>query len=225
MARINKIVELNDKKEKTAFLKALEKNNNIVKNLYDEAFINNEGICYNIKSHISKYQGRCIAYTSFNEVLDIQDNELFVLEPAKIANCLKAGKTGISHYEVKGGYLILFNSGIEYTIGRYIDNKEIDYSYLKEMDENKIKETEINHIMENFKEHEFVDLKVGEYGMMITHRLFPLFNKTTNFTVGMYSTCDETFYGVFTNTIEEKNKKEEVVFEAKIKYFYKFLHL
>lgn len=225
MIRENIIVELNDKKEKTAFLKGLEKNNDIAKNLFDEAYINSEGVIYNINSHISKYQGRCIAFTSFNKVLNIVENELFKLIPSELVSCLKGGKTGITHYEIRDNKFILFNKGTEYEIGEYLDNKEINIEYLEEMDEDKVQETDINHILENFNNSEFVDLSVGEYNMMLTHRLFPVFNKSNSFKVGVYVKCDETFYGVFTNKIEERNKKDEITFSAEIKYFYKFLHL
>lgn len=225
MIRENMIVELNDKKEKTAFLKGLEKNNNIIKNLFEEAFINSKGVSYNINSHISNYQGRCIGFTSFNEVLRIEENELFKLTPSVLVACLKAGKTGITHYEIKDNKFILFNKDEAYEIGEYLDNKEISIEYLEEMDENKTDETDIEYVLENFGNSEFVDLKVGEYNMMLTHRLFPVFNKSSSFKVGIYTKCEETFYGVFTNKIEERNKKDEVTFSAEIKYFYKFLHL
>lgn len=225
MIRENIIVELNDKKEKTAFLKGLEKNNDIAKNLFDEAFINNKGVIYNINSHISKYQGRCIAFTSFNNVLKIEDNELFKLIPSVLVACLKAGKTGITHYEIRDNKFILFNKGEEYEIGEYLDNKEISIEYLEEMDSEKIHETDVDFILEKFSNSEFVELKVGEYNMMLTHRLFPVFNKSNSFKVGVYVKCDETFYGVFTNKIEEVNKKGETTFSSEVKYFYKFLHL
>jgi hypothetical protein len=34
-----------------------------------------------------------------------------------------------------------------------------------------------------------------------------------------------TFYGVFRNKIEERNKKEEITFEMEIVYIYRFLDL
>ena len=36
---------------------------------------------------------------------------------------------------------------------------------------------------------------------------------------------DGTFYGVFENTVEERNKKDEITFGMKVIYIYKFMDL
>jgi hypothetical protein len=50
-------------------------------------------------------------------------------------------------------------------------------------------------------------------------------NKSTSFNFSAKDNNDGTFYGVFNNKIETRNKKDEITFEMEILYMYRFMDL
>ena len=52
-----------------------------------------------------------------------------------------------------------------------------------------------------------------------------VFIPSGNFTFEAKDNGNGTFYGVFRNRIEERNKKEEITFELDVVYIYRFLDL
>ena len=85
-----------DKKVKSSFLKELENNNKILKNLFDEVYIDDAGLTFCVESKITN--GRVYCYTSLNKLFNIEENTLFKLNTGKVTECLKSGKTKITGY-------------------------------------------------------------------------------------------------------------------------------
>lgn len=221
----NKQVNLDDKKEKSAFLKSIEKPNNILKHLFETVYIDSKGDCYNMDSTIKQYQGRCVCETNLNEVFDIEEDCLFCLNTKEYARCLKGGKTKILSYEIKNNDFIIITTEENFIIGKYLDNKKLDMQYLRDIMNDISVSKDMNYLVEKFNNKEFVIVEDNDYPMTLTHRLCPGFNKSTDFSIDIHDNNPETFYGVFVNKIEERNKKDEIIFEMKVRYFYRFLKL
>jgi hypothetical protein len=90
---MNILFEEQGKKFKTSFLKELENNIKILKNLFDEVFVNNEGVCYSLESKLNS--GRVYCKSSINKLFEIKENQLLKLNLKAISECLKAGKSKI----------------------------------------------------------------------------------------------------------------------------------
>jgi hypothetical protein len=76
-------------------------------------------------------------------------------------------------------------------------------------------------VLEDFS----LNIKKGKYDLLLTHKLFPMINKSSDFNFKAKENDNGSFYGIFENKIEERNKKEEITFEMKIVYLYRFLDL
>ena len=66
---MNIVFEDYDKKFKSKVLKGIENVNNILKNIYDEVFINHEGIAYSVESKLDT--GRVFCKTNIDEFIEI----------------------------------------------------------------------------------------------------------------------------------------------------------
>lgn len=212
-----------DKKEKSKLIKGLENINQILKNIFNEVFINNKGVCYNNESTL--LSGRCFCETNFNNFIEIKENQLFKLNTRVLYECLKAGKTKILGYTIVDSKYI-FNTEIgDFTIGEFIDEEVLNMDKLKSILNNTTCSFNRNDLLERFSNKEFIDVDAGEYKMFITHKLFPSINKSKKLDIKIHDNNDGTFYSSFISKIEERNKKDEVTFDMNIYYMYKFIHL
>lgn len=220
---MNIIFEEQEKKFKTSFLKNLENNVKVLKNIFDEVFIDNDGVCYSLESKIES--GRVFCNSNLNELFEIKENQLLKLNLKSIGDCLKAGKSKILGFFVDNNKLIFRNIEMDYEVGEFEDDRKLNIDYLYEIIENKNYECNLNELIERFNNKEFINIRKGNYDLLLTHKLFPMVNKSIEFNLKVKENDDETFYGVFINKIEERNKKDEVTFELNITYVYKFLDL
>lgn len=211
------------KKEKTSFLKGLENNNQIIKNLFETAYINSEGVCYNIQSSLNN--GRVVAKTNLNEFIEIKENQLFKLNTRELYNCISNGKTKISGYSILNNIFTFMTTEGDYIIGEFIDNERLNLVQLESILCNTSVTENINHILSNFEDKMFTEIKVGDYEMMLTHKLFPCIQKCKDIKVSIADNGDGTFYGCFNIGIEETNKSGAITFSIKLNFIYKFLKL
>lgn len=213
-----------DKSFKSKFLKAVENNINILKNLYDEIFIDSNGKIFSINSKISN--GRVFCNSSLHTILNIPENTILKINPKALVDCLKAGKT-----KILGCYTDIYNNLIfkttecDYTVGEYEENKKLNINNIEEIINKVDYKCNLNDLLDRFDKKDFINTKRGKYDLIITHKLFPMINKCKNFDLFINENSDGTFYGVFRNRIEEKNKKDEIVFELCIHYIYRFMDL
>ena len=74
---MNILFEEKEKKFKTSFLKDLENNVKVLKNLFDEVYVDQEGTCYSLESKLSN--GRVLCKSSLNKLFEIKDWQLLKL--------------------------------------------------------------------------------------------------------------------------------------------------
>lgn len=212
-----------DKKEKSRLLKGLETINQIIKNIFDEVYINNKGVCYNNESTL--LSGRCFCETNFNDFIEIKENQLFKLNTRILYECLKSGKTKITGYTIEDSKYVFNTENGDFIIGEFIDDEVLNIDKLKNIMDDSICSFNKNDLLDRFNNKEFIDVDAGEYKMFITHKLFPSINKCKNLDVKIHDNNDGTFYSTFISKIEDRNKKDEVTFSMNIYYMYKFIHL
>ena len=213
-----------DKKFKSSFLKELENNVKIVKNVFDIIFVNCKGITYSLENKLDN--GRVFCKTTLHEIFNIPDSSLLKLDLNRIVECLKAGKSKILGFCVdKDDGVILKTTELDYVIGEIQEEMKLNMDYIEDIVDNVEYRCNLNELLDKFNNKEFINIKKDKYDLILTHKLFPSINKSTNFTFEAKDNNNGTFYGVFRNTIEEKNKKEEVVFSIDVIYIYRFLFL
>ena len=213
-----------DKKFKSSFLKELETNIKIIKNLFVEAYIDDKGICYSIDSKIEN--GRVFCNTSLNSLFKIPENTLLKLIPDNNTECFKKGNTKIlGLYIDKNNQVLIRTTEVDYPIGEFQPNKKLNIDYLNEIISNINYSCNLNELLERFDNKEFINIKKDRYDLILTHKLFPMVNKSVNFDFNAKMNDNGTFYGIFRNKIEEKNKKDEITFEMEITYIYRFMDL
>ena len=211
------------KKFKSSFLKTLENNLKILKLLYDEVYINSEGLAYSLESNLEN--GRVFCNTNIDEVFNINKDELIKLNLKALNDCFKLGKTKIIGYEISNDDIIFRTTEMDYVVGTYEKDMKLNIDYLKEIVDNVEYKCNLNELIEKFSNKEFINIKRNNYDLILTHKLFPGINKSNNFDFSAKSNGNGTFYGVFRNVIEERNKKEEITFEIQVTYIYRFLDL
>ena len=216
------LFEEREKKFKTSFLKELENNVKILKNIYDEVYVNNKGVCYSLESKIES--GRVYCNSTLNNLFDIKDNQLLKLNLKAINDCIKAGKSKIIGFFVDSS-LVFRTTEMDYEVGVFEDDKKLNLEYIKEIEDNVNYKCNLNELIERFINKEFINIRKDKYDLLLTHKLFPMVNKSCEFNLEVKENDNGTFYGVFKNKIQERNKKDEVTFEINVTYIYRFLDL
>ena len=216
------LFEEKEKKFKTSFLKDLENNVKILKNIYDEVYINNEGLCYSLNSKLES--GRVFCNSNINKLFEIKENQLLKLNLKAISDCLKAGKSKIIGFSVDDR-LVFRTTEMDYEVGEFQDNKKLNIEYINDILKNVDYKCNLNDVLERCINKEFINIRKGKYDLLLTHKLFPMINKSSEFKLEIKENDNGTFYGVFKNKIEERNKKDEVTFEMEVTYIYRFLDL
>lgn len=219
---MNILFEDKEKKFKTSFLKDLENNVKILKNLFDEVYIDKEGVCYSLENKLNN--GRVLCRSSLNKLFDIDDWQLLKLNLKLVSDCLKAGKSKIIGYSVTDK-LIIRTIEMDYEVGVFENDIKLNIDYLNDIFNNIEYTCDLSDILPKFENKEFVSIKRNNYDLILTHKLFPVINKAVDFEFGAKSNDNGTFFGVFTNRIEERNKKEEITFQIEVIYVYRFLYL
>ena len=220
---MNILFEEKEKKFKTSFLKELENNVKILKNIYEEVYIDNEGYCYSLESKLDAGRVYCIG--SLNKLFEIKENELLKLNLKSISDCLKAGKTKIIGYSITDNVLLFRTTEMDYEIGEFESNKKLNIEYLLNIEQEVDYICNLNELLDKFNNKEFINIKKDKYDLILTHKLFPMIAKSCEFNFKAKDNDNGSFYGVFENIIEEKNKKDEITFSIKIIYAYRFLDL
>lgn len=220
---MNILFEDKEKKFKTSFLKELENNVKILKNIYEEVYIDNKGYCYSLESKLDA--GRVYCVGSLNKLFEIKENELLKLNLKSISDCLKAGKTKIIGYSIMDSVLLFRTTEMDYEIGEFESDKKLNIDYLLNIEHEVDYICNLNELLDKFNNKEFINIKKGKYDLILTHKLFPMVAKSSEFNFKARDNDNGSFYGIFENTIEEKNKKDEITFSMKIVYIYRFLDL
>ena len=220
---MNIIFEEKEKKFKTSFLKDLENNVKVLKNIYDEAFINDKGVCYSLESKLES--GRVFCNSSLHKLFEIKENQLLKLNMKTISDCLKAGKSKILGFYVDHNKLIFRNVEMDYIVGEFEDGKKLNIRYIDDIVNQIEYKCDLSDLIDRFIDKEFINIKKDKFDLILTHKLFPMINKSNKFSFGAKVNDNGTFYGVFKNKLEERNKKEEITFEFEITYIYRFLDL
>jgi hypothetical protein len=114
---------------------------------------------------------------------------------------------------------------MNYEVGEFQDNKKLNIDYINEITESVKYKCDVSDLIERFINKEFVNIKKDKYDLLLTHKLFPMINKSSEFNLEIKENDNGTFYGVFKNKIEERNKKDEITFEMEVTYIYRFLDL
>ena len=111
---MNILFEEQEKKFKTSFLKDLESNVKIIKNIFDEVYINDKGIGYSLESKLES--GRVYCSTNLNKLFEIKENQLLKLNMKVLSDCLKAGKSKILGFYTDNNKLFFRNIEIDVTL-------------------------------------------------------------------------------------------------------------
>ena len=220
---MNILFEEKEKKFKTSFLKDLENNVKILKNIYDEVYIDNKGIAYSLESKLES--GRVYCNTNLNTLFEIKENQLLKLNMKVISDCLKAGKSKILGFYTDNNKLFFRNIEMDYEVGEFENGKKLNMNYIDEIVNQVEYKCDLSDLIERFNNKEFINIKKNKFDLLLTHKLFPMINKSNEFNFGAKVNDNGTFYGIFKNKIEERNKKDEVTFEIEITYIYRFLDL
>lgn len=220
---MNVIFEEKEKKFKTSFLKDLENNVKIIKNLFDEVYIDKNGIGYSLESKLEA--GRVFCNTNLNLLFEIKENQLLKLNLKAISDCLKAGKSKIIGFFTENNILFFRNIEMDYEVGEFEDNKKLNIEYITDIINESRYDCNLNELLEKFSNKEFINVKKDKYDLLLTHKLFPMINKSNEFNFKAKDNDNGSFYGIFENKIEEKNKKDEITFSMEIVYLYRFLDL
>ena len=214
-----------DKKFKSETLKGIENNINILKNIYEEIYMNEYGFVYCI-DNLSKNDCRILCKTNLNEYLQVPEGTILKINSKSISDCLKSGKTKILGFYVNENYELIFKTETcDFNVGNYEYDKKLNIEYLNELCNNVNYTCDLSELLDRFDNKEFVNIKKGKYDLILTHKLFPMINKSVYFNFSAKDNDDGTFYGIFNNKIETKNKKGETTFEMEVMYMYRFMDL
>ena len=75
---MNILFEDKEKKFKTSFLKELENNIKVLKNLFDEVYIDSKGLAYMLENKIEN--GRIVCDTTLNKLFEIREEDLLKIK-------------------------------------------------------------------------------------------------------------------------------------------------
>ena len=114
---------------------------------------------------------------------------------------------------------------MDYEVGEFQNGKKLNIDYINEIINDTCFNCNLSELIDRFNNKEFINIKKGKYDLLLTHKLFPMINKSSDFNFKAKENDNGSFYGIFENKIEERNKKEEITFEMKIVYLYRFLDL
>jgi hypothetical protein len=142
-----------------------------------------------------------------------------------ISDCLKAGKSKILGFYTDNDKLFFRNIEMDYEVGEFQNGKKLNIEYIDEIINNACYNCNLSDLIDRFNNKEFINIKKGKYDLLLTHKLFPMINKSSDFNFKAKDNDNGSFYGIFENKIEERNKKDEITFEMKIIYLYRFLDL
>lgn len=214
-----------DKRFKSEILKGIENNINILKNIYEEIYLNEFGFVYCVEN-LSKNDCRILCKTNLNEFLQVPEGAVLRINSKSLSDCLKSGKTKILGFYVSNDNELIFKTETcDFNVGNYEFDKKLNIDYLNEICNSVDYTCDLTEVLDRFNNKEFVNIKKGKYDLILTHKLFPMVNKSTSFNFSAKDNNDGTFYGVFNNKIETRNKKDEITFEMEILYMYRFMDL
>ena len=216
----NVIIEFDDKKTKTNFLKALEFVNHRFKNIFNSVYVNKDGYCYS-SDVINKNIGRIFIKTDIiNTLFNIKERDVLCLYPKEIYNCIKSGKTKILSIISRYNDIIILTTENEFRIGTYIKEQKLNIDKYLEIVKNSIINKNSDDLLDRLLSKEFIDFTLEDYKMFITHKLFPSINKIDTINVGITDTTDNTFYAIFKFTSKDnKDNKLTTI------YIYRFAKL
>lgn len=220
---MNILFEDKEKKFKTSFLKELENNVKVLKNLFDEVYIDSKGLGYMLENKIEN--GRIVCDTTLNKLFEIREEDLLKINVKVMSDCLKIGKTKIIGYYIEDDKLVFRTTEMNFEVGTFERNMVLNIDYIHNIINNISYRCNLNELLDRFNNKEFINIKKGKYDLILTHKLFPMINKSSDFSFGAKDNDNGSFYGVFMNNIIERNKKEEVTFKFTITYIYRFLDL
>lgn len=216
----NVIIEFDDKKTKTNFLKALEFVNHRFKNIFNSVYVNKDGYCYS-SDVINKNIGRIFIKTDIiNTLFNIKERDVLCLYPKEIYNCIKSGKTKILSVINRYNDIIILTTENEFKIGTYIKEQKLNIDKYLEIDKNSIINKNSDDLLDRLLSKEFIDFTIEDYRMFITHKLFPSINKIDTINVGITDTSDNTFYAIFRLTSKDNKDNELTTI-----YIYRFAKL
>lgn len=214
-----------DKKFKSEILKGIENNINILKNIYEEIYLNEFGFVY-CAENLSKNDCRILCKTNLNEFLQVPEGVVLRINSKSLSDCLKSGKTKILGFYVNNDNELIFKTETcDFNVGNYEYDKKLNIEYLNELCNNVNYTCDLSELLDRFDNKEFINIKKGKYDLILTHKLFPMINKSVYFNFSAKDNDDGTFYGIFNNKIEAKNKKGETTFEMEVMYMYRFMDL
>ena len=214
-----------DKKFKSEILKGIENNINVLKNIYEEIYLNEFGFVYCVEN-LSKNDCRILCKTNLNEYLQVPEGVILRINSKSLSDCLKSGKTKILGFYVNNDNELIFKTETcDFNVGNYEFDKKLNIEYLNEISNNVDYTCDLSEVLERFNNKEFVNIKKGKYDLILTHKLFPMVSKSIYFNFSAKDNNDGTFYGMFSNRIETRNKKDEITFEMEILYMYRFMDL
>ena len=214
-----------DKKFKSEILKGIENNINILKNIYEEIYLNEFGFVYCVEN-LSKNDCRILCKTNLNEFLQVPEGVVLRINSKSLSDCLKSGKTKILGFYVNNDNELIFKTETcDFNVGNYEYDKKLNIEHLNELCNNVNYTCDLSELLDRFDNKEFVNIKKGKYDLILTHKLFPMINKSVYFNFNAKDNDDGTFYGIFNNKIETRNKKDEITFEMEILYMYRFMDL
>ena len=143
-----------------------------------------------------------------------------------MSECLKAGKSKMLGYCVDKENNVIFKTiELDYVVGEIQENMQLNMDYIIDIVDNTEDRYSLNELLERFNNKEFININKGGYDLILTHKLFPMVNKASEFSFEAKDNNNGTFYRVFRHRIEESNKKEEITFELNVVYIYRFLDL
>ena len=216
----NVIIEFDDKKTKTNFLKALEFVNHRLKNIFNSVYVNKDGYCYS-SDVINKNIGRIFIKTDIiNTLFNIKERDVLCLYPKEIYNCIKSGKTKILSIINRYDDIIVLTTENEFKIGTYLKEQKLNIDKYLEIDKNSTINKNSDSLLNKLLSKEYVDFILEDYKMFITHKLFPSINKIDIINIGITDINDNTFYAIF-RFISKDNKNNELT----TFYIYRFAKL
>lgn len=212
----NILIEFNDKKAKSKYLKSLEFINHRFKNIFNSVYIDNKGYCFSTDV-INRNIGRIFLKTNLiKDLFTIDERDLLCLYPKQVYNCIKSGKTKILSLISRNSSLYMITTENEYKIADIIKEQKLNIDRYLDIINNVSLDKNDDILLERLLNKEFVDFEIGEYKMFLTHKLFPTINKIDIINIGINDTNDKTFYAIF--KFISKEKDNEII----TNYIYRF---
>lgn len=203
----NILIEFNDKKTKSKYLKSLEFINHRFKNIFNSVYINNEGYCFSTDV-INRNIGRIFLKTDLiKDLFTIEERDLLQLYPKQIYDCIKSGKTKIISILSRDDSIYMITTENEYKIADMIKEQKLNIDKYLDIIDNISINKNVDNLLERLLNKEFVDFEIDGYRMFLTHKLFPTINKIDTINIGINDTQDKTFYAMFEFISKEKDNK------------------